>query len=110
MTLSPQIASARISRQLKAAESQSDLALLEFSRLMTEIVQARQSANVESHTGQDALIRLARAQMSVIEGTSDLLRVHDAMYRIGREMGILEEKASLGQLTVASDDGQSIAA
>lgn len=106
--MTPKIAAARIARQLKAAEQQADRALLECSKLMAEIVEARQATGVEPSTGQDALIRLARAQTSIVESGNDLLRVHDSMYRVGREMGILEEKA-IGP-SVTHEAGLQIAA
>jgi hypothetical protein len=96
MPFTPQIAALRISRQLKTAESQVDQTLLEYSKLMTELVSARQVDGVDAHAGQEVLIRLARAQVSIIDSSSDLFRAHDAAYKIGREMGLLEEKQANG--------------
>lgn len=93
MSLSPKIATLRITRQLKAAEDQANQTLLEYSKLMTEMVEARQITGIAPHTGQEALIRLARAQVSMIDSSNDLFRTHDAVYKVGVEMGLLEEKA-----------------
>ena len=94
MHMTPSIASARIARDLKDAEAKADEAILAASSLMTTLVQARTATGVVGHTGQEALIRLARAQVSLIEGSTDIFRVHDHMSKIGREMGIMDEKGS----------------
>jgi hypothetical protein len=104
MTLSPQLATIRIARQLKAAESHADKALLEYSKLMTELIEARQCPSVDSHTGQDALVRLARAQVSMIDSSNDLFRTHDAVYKVGRELGLLEEKKKAAGIYQQSED------
>lgn len=91
MSLTLASATARIARQLKDAESRTDEALIAMSELMSSLVRARASTDVVPHTGQTALIRLAQAQRSIIEGSNDLFRVHDVMANIGREMGVLDE-------------------
>jgi hypothetical protein len=109
MSLTPKLAAIRITRQLKTAEAQANQALLECSKLMTELVEARQATGIASHTGQDALIRLARAQTFMLDSSSDLFRTHDAVYKIGLEMGLLEEKAAGGAFE-ASEGSVPIAA
>ncbi len=91
MTLTPSVAFARISRQLHETEKKTDAALLATAELMSSLVQARAVADVTPHTGQQALIRLVRAQQSIIEGSNDIFRVHDVMAGIGKEMGLFDE-------------------
>ena len=91
MSLTPSSAFARISRQLRDAELKTDAALLAAADLMSSLVQARALADVAPHKGQQALIRLVRAQQSIIEGSNDIFRVHDVMSGIGQEMGLFDE-------------------
>lgn len=92
MTMTPSTAALRIARQLRDTESKLDDALLSSAKLMETMIQARQDADVEVHTGQKALIRLVRAQQFIVNGTSDMFRVHDEMVSVNREMGIMDEE------------------
>lgn len=106
MQMTTSVATARIARDLKNAEAKADEALLAASALMKTLVEARTATGVVPHTGQEALIRLARAQVSLIEGSTDIFRVHDHMSRIGREMGIMDEEGStpaLGSIGTIDD-------
>ena len=94
MSMPISAATARIARQLRDAESKTDAALLAATELMATLIQARSNPAVSVHTGQRALHRLARAQQSIIEGSSDIFRVHDEMSTIGREMSLLDENGS----------------
>lgn len=91
MSLSRSAALARISRQLHDAEKTTDLALKAAADLMSTLIDARSGDDVAPHTGQRALIRLARAQAAILDGSSDIFRVHDIMANIGKEMAIFEE-------------------
>lgn len=87
-------ATARIARQLRDAETKTDAALLATTELMATLIQARSNPAVAVHTGQRALYRLVHAQRSIIEGSSDIFRVHDELSTIGREMCLLDESGS----------------
>ena len=110
MSLDSSLATARIARQLKQAECKTDEALLALSELMSTLVRARSSTDVVPHTGQGALIRLAQAQRSIIDGGSDLFRVHDAMSSIGRELGVLDEPNSTPKFGLVEAGGEQVAA
>jgi hypothetical protein len=103
-------ATARIARQLKQAECKTDEALLALSELMSTLVRARSSTDVVPHTGQNALIRLAQAQRSLIDGGSDLFRVHDAMSSIGLELGVLDEPNSTPPSGLVEAGAEKVAA
>lgn len=105
MSLDRFAATARISRQLKDAEQKADEVLLATAELMSTLVRARATADVVPHTGQTALIRLVQAQKALIEGSSDLFRVHNEMSTIGQELGLLDEKDSTPRF--ARHDGQT---
>jgi len=110
MSLDRIAATARIARQLKDAEQKADEALLALSELMTTLLHARASTDVVPHTGQAALMRLAQAQRSIIDGGSDLFRVHDVMSSIGRELGVLDEPNSTPLSGLLDQGAMTIAA
>jgi len=102
-------ATARIARQLKDAEAKVEEALLASSELFSTLIRARAAAD-SPHTGQSALIRLAQAQRSILDGSSDLFRVHDVMSSIGREMGVLDEPNSTPPSGLLESDSRKAAA
>jgi hypothetical protein len=95
MALDRNAATARIARQLRTAEKATDNALLAAAELMASLLQARvDDDSLVVHTGQKAIMRLVRAQQSLVDGGSDIFRVHDEMSHIGRELGIFDESNS----------------
>jgi hypothetical protein len=104
MTMPLQISANRIARELRDTEAKFDAALLASARLMQELIAARQHPDVDVHTGQKALIRLVRAQSALVNGSSDIFRVHDEMVGVNREIGILpEEELTTGSGLTAID-------
>lgn len=92
MSMTISAAAARISRQLPEAELSLDSALLASARLMESMLLARQVDGISTFTGQDALLRLARSQRSLIESQNDMIRVHRALLDAGREVkAIIDE-------------------
>ncbi len=91
MTLTTATAAVRIARELRETEAKFDEALLASSKLMATMILARQIPEVEVNTGQKALIRLVRAQQHIVDGTSNMFRVHDEMLVVNREMAIFDE-------------------
>ena len=85
MTMTIAAAAARISRQLPDAELSLDAALLASTRLMESMLLARGADGLQAFTGQTALLRLARAQRTLIESQNDMIRVHHALVDVGRE-------------------------
>lgn len=108
LTLAP--AMARISRQLRDAEHATDQAILKSVELMASLVRARAESGVVVHTGQRALIRLVKAQQSLVEGSSDIFRVHDEMAGIGREFGLFDEDNSTPKFALQANETISDAA
>ncbi len=88
--MSKQDCTTRIQREVPAAEARIDDALIAVSSLMASIVTARRETDVPAKTGQATIQRLAKAQMSLIEASSDVLRVHGELVKIGRETAGLD--------------------
>lgn len=86
MSMTIAAATARISRQLPEAELTLDSALLASARLMESMLLARQAEGVSGCVGQTALMRLAKAQRTMIESQNDMLRIHEELLGIGREV------------------------
>ncbi len=79
------IAKDRISRELPEAELLVDQALASVSELMNTIVQARIDTGVPAATAQLAIRRLAKAQSALVDVSTDVLRAHDELKKVGRE-------------------------
>ena len=86
MTMTVHVAQSRIARELIEAEQAVDEALIRQSRLFTSMVTARRDLNMAGTFGQDALLRLAKSQQSLLTAGSDLARVHGRMKDIGTEI------------------------
>lgn len=87
MTMNLSIAQLRIAREIGAAEHALNEALLRQSSLMTSLVSARCEVAVGAFTGQDVLLRLAKAQQALLTSGNDLARVHGRLLDINREVG-----------------------
>ena len=78
-------AAARLQQDVPHAETCIDEALIAVSALMTSIVSARRDVDVPKSTGQATILRVAKAQMSLIDASGNVLRAHSDLVRIGRE-------------------------
>lgn len=89
MTMTKHVAQVRIARELADAEASLNEALLKQSQLFTTLLTARRDAGVNHIQGQDALLRLAKTQQSLLSAGGDLARVHGRMLEIGRDMDVV---------------------
>lgn len=78
---------ARLEQDVPSAEARVDEAIIALSSLMTSMVAARRETGVPAQTGQAAILRLAKAQMSLVGVSNDVLRIHGELLDIGRETG-----------------------
>lgn len=75
----------RLQQDVPHAETCIDEALIAVSSLMTSIITARRDENVPGSTGQATIVRVHKAQTSLIEASGNVLRAHSDLVRIGRE-------------------------
>ncbi|MEP3227083.1 MAG: hypothetical protein ABJO01_13985 [Parasphingorhabdus sp.] len=75
----------QIGKDMPNTEYSIDQALISVSTLMATLVNARISSGVPAATGQAAILRLAKAQMALVDASSDVLRVHGELKKIGKE-------------------------
>ena len=91
MSLTLPVAAARLRRDMSTAEAAFDTALLASSAVQQTILNARRELDVPVHAGQQALVRLQRAQAQLVAAQNDLFRVHDELARVGETMMPEEE-------------------
>ncbi len=75
----------QIGQDMPHTEYSIDQALVSVSNLMSTLVNARLTTGVPASTGQAAILRLAKAQMALVDASSDVLRVHGELKKIGKE-------------------------
>ncbi|OAO01791.1 hypothetical protein A8B75_13615 [Sphingomonadales bacterium EhC05] len=75
----------QLSYEVPQTEAAIDQALVSVSNLMSTLVQARLNTGVPAMTGQVAIRRLASAQKALVDASSDVLRVHGELKKIGTE-------------------------
>ena len=86
MTMTRQIASARLARQVPEAEQAIDQALQATTAVLQTMLSARIEADVPPHTGQLALSKLMQSQQALIAASNDFMRVHRELAAIGQEL------------------------
>lgn len=87
MSMTRTVAQLRITREIQEAEAALNEALLRQSSLFSSLVAALRDTGVGSFVGQDALLRLAKSQQSLLSAGGDLARVHGRLLDINRETG-----------------------
>lgn len=85
MSMKIKMASDRIAQDMSNTETTVDQALLSVADLMSSLVHARLETGVPAATGQAAILRLAKAQMALVDASSDVLRVHGELKKVSRE-------------------------
>lgn len=91
MSLTPDAATARITRQLQASEATIREALVAASALLHSAALADSNIpNAPALKSQMAFLHLNRMMSGLIEARGEALRVHGHLLDIGREMGATE--------------------
>lgn len=91
MRMTVPVAQMRITRDLREAEAALDEALLKQASLLATMVLARRETGSEPFLGQEALMRLAKSQQTLLSAGGDLARVHGKLLEVQREKGAGEE-------------------
>lgn len=106
--MSKPIAQMRITNDLRDAEAALDNALLQQSQLLSTMIRARRETGSEPALGHEAMLRLVRAQQTILSAGGELARVHGSLQKIQgdvlgyegcppggpMEMGELEQSAA----------------
>lgn len=80
----------QLQRDVPAAEASLNDALFAVSTLMANMAHARRVSGLPAGTGHASLARLAKAQVSLVQLSGDVLRVHGDLVQIGREVAGLD--------------------
>ena len=91
MPMSNNVAQLRISRELREAELAVDDALLKQSALLSTLIRARQDTGASPSTGHAALLRLSKAQLTLLSAGGELARVHSSLLKIQQDVLGYEE-------------------
>lgn len=92
-----------IRKLIREAEAVSDEAILACSRLKQAMIRARQNPEVGVDAGQRALMRLTQAESQALALSTNLLRVHDDLSRIGRELMGGDEHTDIAPSAIAEE-------
>ncbi len=83
-------ATLQLQHDVPDAEAKIDDAILAMSSLMTSMVKARRVSGVSAKTGHVSITRIAKAQVSLVAISGEVLRVHGELAGIGREVAGLD--------------------
>lgn len=99
------LTAARLQRQVPAAETRIDDALIAVSTLITSVVTARRDTpGVPPVKGQATIARLVKVQSALCGASGDVLRVHGELVDIGRETGGLDLHECPSEATAGDGD------
>lgn len=87
MTMTPEVATLRIVRQLADIERGIDELIARNAELMSTMALARINADATLATGHHAMMRVAAGQQHLIGYRSDLIRAHADLLKVGQERG-----------------------
>jgi hypothetical protein len=80
-----------IRNEVRKTEAAMDEALLQSTRLMQRMIQGRQNPGIRVDIGQDAIARLLNAQLQIVDGASEIFRVHSELSRVARDIGMSKD-------------------
>jgi hypothetical protein len=98
MTMSPEVATMRIQRELAALEETLAEGLEKAASLTATLARARADTKAGAATGHELLLRLTSVQTGLLKANAETARVHEGLLRIGREMGYVDELCHFGAL------------
>jgi hypothetical protein len=89
MTMTSEVATLRIMRELNQLENAIDAAIAAQCTLGVTLAQARIDTETPAVTGHVAMMRLAKAGQMLIAARADAIRAHEELYKVGQERGDL---------------------
>jgi hypothetical protein len=82
MNMSKPVAQMRITNDLRDAEAALDNALLQQSKLLATMINARRETGSAPAMGHEAMLRLVKAQQTILSAGGELARVHGNLQKI----------------------------
>lgn len=77
---------ARLEREVPNAEGSIDDALIAVSTLTASVARARRATGIPATKGQRTIVRLVKAQMSLVQVSGNILRAHGELAELGKEI------------------------
>lgn len=87
MSMTPQIAAARIVRELSTSETDLDQAIASSAALLATMARARIDTGTAPADGQVAMMRLVRGLTSLTEARAEIVRTHGELRKIADTRG-----------------------
>jgi hypothetical protein len=99
-----------IRKLIREAEAVTDEALIACSRLKQSILVARQNPAIGVDVAQKAIMRLTQAEQQALSVSTSLLRVHDELNRVAREVAGPDEdhNTNMSPSGIAGMDGVAV--
>ena len=91
MTMTKEIATLRITRDLRDAEAALDELLLKQTALFSTMIIARRETGSSPFVGQEALLRLTKSQQTALTAGGELARVHSRLLSVGRDEKMIDD-------------------
>lgn len=85
MTMTTQVASMRIARELVTSETEIDRALESSASLLASMARARLETGATAETGQIAMMRLAGTLSALVEARKGIIQTHSELRKVGEE-------------------------
>lgn len=98
------VATMRIARDINKAETALNEALIAQSDLYGQLLRARKETQSNPFLGHAELLRLMKAQQSLLASSGDLARVHGGLLDVQQEMAGIRECPARGAM---ADQAQS---
>jgi glycine cleavage system regulatory protein len=99
MTMTSEVATLRITRDLKQFEDAIDAAIAAQCALGATLAKARIETGAPAVSGHVAMMRLAKAGQMLVSARADAIRAHEDLYQVGKERGdLLTEPKPEGSL------------
>ena len=86
MTMTPEVATLRISRDLKDLEASLNETLHLQAALFKTMISARIETGGNPFIGQQALLRLSKTQESLLDASNNLARVHEQLLTVQEDV------------------------
>ncbi|WP_228243358.1 hypothetical protein [Porphyrobacter sp. GA68] len=90
MSMNTATATARLQRELPAAEAAIDTAMLQVSATLHTAITAKQDTGYASTTAHAALLRMHRSMGELIDAAGELRRAHGELVKVGVEVGVMD--------------------
>lgn len=88
-----------IRKHIREAEAVTDEAMIACSKLKQVILKARQNPEVGVDAAQKAMVRLLQAEQQALAMSTNLLRVHEELSKVGKVYMAPEESGDVTYIT-----------